>query len=283
MAIEIKGPQRISASSTVLGLTEVPGPLRENKPVWIGEGIYFYGFECGSPCIKAVDLCALPDTSDWSNVPGRATYTSHEFKPFVLRWETQCTTAGIWANFDEFKKEGEVAFNSSVHKSLAAGIWEGPGNATGLVDVPVSGQLSNVGGIVIAFGKLSQKLASVGAGSQGVFHMTTFAANLAASKNLLYRRGTELRTVVGDHLVIADGGYSGTAPGNVAPGVGYEWMYATGPMGYMLSPVDLYNRELKDMNRRSNNINVMYESFGLGFWDKCSWFGVPVNYASDLA
>jgi hypothetical protein len=282
MEVVVAAPQRLSALNTVFDATELRGGV-DSK--WEQFGVQFTSLQCGSPCIVSIDPCEPPVTPNPGSLEDPIGLDTYNFYPFTIEWSLACTAASIMQNRQEYERLFVSGFEAAAHKSVANALWNGvpggPNNVEGLIDVPLVNQLPNSLGIIAAISQLTQALATSGAGSQGVLHMTPYAANIAVSKNLLYRSGSTLRTVVGDHLVIADGGYEGTGPVGSTSVPGVQWIYATGQLYYLKTSPKFSAEWFEFFQRRINKQVIELTSSVLFMWDKCQWFGVPVNVNCD--
>jgi hypothetical protein len=244
---------------------------------WKIDGVQVMYGPCKRPTVHGLVACIDDELFDYTTA---GSISSYKFQPFRLRQVLSCNPLQ-WANdpkafFDVLTE----SFNNGAHVGMAQAFWDGGASWNGLTQI-ATGIPANtsIGG---AIGILIQQMSVTGSGSGGTIHMSPYLANVAASEYLIYRRGQRLYTVVGDYLVVADGGYSGNGPG-VTPGVPatavQQWIYVTQPVYYKLDKLEFAaGFDLtKYINRGANHLVVPVEADAIFFFDPCAVFGVSVN------
>jgi hypothetical protein len=276
--IEIAALTRGTAANSIFDATELF--IDNNK--WETFGVKFPTGSCSGPCLKSSDFCV--DDVPFVDPVGFSWATQRAFR---AEFSVRCNPVqfGDPAARKKFFEDIRVEHEGMLHKALAAGLWDGMAPATGLVDVPAANVVTVTGDHVVSVvGNLVQRMSSKGSGSSGVLHMSPYVATLAADRGIVYRQGNRLRTVVGDHLVIADGGYSGDGPGGVAASATSQWIYATGPIFYAVgeSTFPAGYDFTKYIDRGSNTLVVPVETSLLAVFDPCFWFAGEVKLTCGL-
>jgi hypothetical protein len=259
-----------SATNTVYDLVETTPP-----DMWAYAGVTVSYGPCTVPVVLPAVACDVePPFGDPSPLLG-----SRSFAPFRLRSSVQCNPAQWAGDQAEFFSIIRSSFNVATHTALGKAIWDNPDGLVSLPPVATPVPLS----VTAALGVLIQQLASTGGGSSGVIHMSPYLAVAASRRNIVYRRGQKLYTVVGDHLVVADGGYSGSGPGGVAATGAVQWMYATGDVFYHVGDLQFASGfDIEDwMQRDANRLVVDVEAYGIFWFDPCSHFAVAVDLLAE--
>jgi hypothetical protein len=272
------------ATNTFYDNIEVADP-GEN---WQLSGVTVVYGPCAVPTVVGMVACADDDVVfDYASVSANDSKSRNfqTFNGFRLRELLTCNPVGYVDDRQAFFDTLRVAFNASSHVSMASSFWSGGTDWDGLVSL--TPDVVSPMTISKAFGYLSKKMASTGFGSGGTFHMTPTVAEVAAKHNLVYRRGQKLYTVVGDFLVVTDGGYTGAGPTLLDPAQPAtstrEWIYATGPVYYHVGQLQFAAGFdiTKYVNRQSNRLIVPVEADGVFYFDPCSFFGVPVDLTGE--
>jgi hypothetical protein len=287
--------QRRSAANTIFDTNELilPNDTVNGKEVpafrWELVGIRFNTDLCSDPCLVASEVC-----EDEVDMPAPHSFGQATFMPWRAQFAVSCnaaqlTDAGEQAKFFEAVSNTNNGF---IHKALASGAWNGGSTWTGL-SAPVAtattdGPTVVTGGpthVRAVLGILIQGVSSKGSGSEAVIHMSPYVANMAVADGLIYRNGNRLRTVVGDHLIVADGGYSGAGPGVPATGSS-QWIYATGPFFHKVGTSRFVpgwgnavgSKDLTDyINRHANRLYVPVETSMIAAWDPCLWLAGEID------
>ena len=125
--------------------------------------------------------------------------------------------------------------------------WPNPWltNAATLTDLtPGDGEA----GPVEAFGLINEYLADTLQGLRGVIHVPAQLLPYLSFYGLVVRDGFTLGTTLGDHLVIAGSGYTGSGPGNTPQPNNRAYIYATSMVRVGQSPI-----ETRSAYDRANN------------------------------
>lgn len=246
---------------------------------WPIDGITVVHGPCAKSTIHTLEVCAEGDDTAFD--PSQAgALGSYKFMPFRLRQSLSCNPLQFANDPKEFFDYLNESFRSSAHLGLAEAFWNGGPNWDGLVAATPT--VLTPTKITVALGLLQKQMASTAGGAGGTIHMTPLVASLAVNAQLLYRRGQRLYTVIGDNLVITDGGYSGNGP-DAYPGdpatASVEWIYATSPVYYVLGEAQFAAGFdiTKYINRKANSLFVPVEADAIFFFDTCTWVTVPVD------
>lgn len=275
LPVEVEPFVRRAPANTILD-TEESEISSSPGSKWVGFGLNFSLDSCSDSVIKNVEVCVGDEEFDAASSFG----TSDPFVPWRAQWAATCNMAQLLqpGQAQEFLAKIRNTHVDSLHKELASGFWDRV-----LVNVPAGNVINPSPAaalkVVPAIASLIQMLSQNGSGSEGVLHMSPLVATLAVAENILYRSGRFLRTVVGDHLVIADGGYNGSGPSGVAATASTQWVYATGTVRHKITDsVFPAGFDLKDyFHRSSNTLFVPVETFMVAYFDPCQWFAVNVD------
>ena len=270
------------ATNTFFDNNEAIGLVNSADTPWERVGVTIVYGPCTRPTTHTVaGACADDEVFDYATADGPG---SADFTPFRVRKVMTCNPAQ-WNNDPKaFFNLVESNFRNGVHANIANAFWEGntsvDGGWDGLIS-PVPATTTPVS-LPVALGYLIEQMASTGGGSGGTIHMTPSMANHAVKRQLVYRRGQRLYTVVGDFLVIADGGYTGNGHSSARSGT-REWIFATGPVFYKIGELEFAAGFdiTKYIDRKANKLVVPVEATAIFFFDPCSLFSVPVDLTKE--
>lgn len=133
---------------------------------------------------------------------------------------------------------------------------------------PVDGEA----GVVEAMGLIHEYLADTLRGMRGVIHCAPQILPYLAHFRVVQRDGFTLGTMLGDHLVIAGSGYTGSGPGNVAQPDNRTYIYATSMVRAGMSPIEIR----ADYTREQNTAHAVAYRSVLAEWDQHAHAGVRV-------
>lgn len=212
--------------------------------------------------------------------------------PFTVLVRKDCSPVGWWSDADA---ESAAALTASegwqVERTfwtgLAAGqevAWPHLASDTDVVDGDDGAYLGLAADVVTAgpvplidaVGLLEAALGDCYHGA-GVLHLPAQLGVHAADKDVIARTGARYLTPSGN-LVAIGRGYPGTGPTGAAPLAGSTWIYATGAVWYIRSPIrDFAN--VDGFDRSVNTLEKLAErSYVLG-WD-CCLFAAQVDTSS---
>ena len=193
---------------------------------------------------------AIPPVSNPSLVDG---------DPFVVWGEDTATTRGHTARDAEGRAQRQLAATESYN--VADELWGGTlrdaeslANRC-LVDTSATDTVTEAPATPIAaLACLDFVLGRVLQGGQGMIHMTRQLLILLAQNQGLIREGSLWTTATGN-LVVADAGYSGDGPGQVAGET--QFMYGTSMIQVHLGPVEMFGSEADQIDRSVNEWSVI--------------------------
>lgn len=99
---------------------------------------------------------------------------------------------------------------------------------------------------------------------------------------LVRDKAGKLRTAIGGHLVIADGGFNGFAPGGTAPAAGVSWAYAVGAVDVLVTATEARStpQSFAETMRTSSCGEAFTSFYAAVLWqDNCPPASVPVQIA----
>jgi hypothetical protein len=198
--------------------------------------------------------------------------------PVTVRVEFDCAPVGM----DEARQIAERAFAQTASWQAERAFWTGTADGQQVVfphlaanaevtdqtgallqSVPVTGSATDV---VCALGFLEDTLADCYNGV-GVIHVTRRTLPVLFAWNLVEARGPQLRTRNGN-LVVVGSGYPGTGPAGQVPTACMSWMYATGAVFALASPIRIING-VEAFDRTTNTRKLMAERTYVIGWDCC--------------
>lgn len=216
-----------------------------------------------------------------------ATRSNWGATPFTIYAEVDCSAPAFWddkeayvrAAFDRVEQwqlervfwTGTVAGVANAMlphlASTAAVIEQGLGYSTTLQLAAT--QVTGVAlAAPVALGMLEDSLANCLLGVQGVIHIPNDIAPVLAAEGLIVRDGPRLRTWNGN-LVVIGNGYPRTGPDGSDPGVGYGWMFATGPIFAYRGDVNVLMENNSSLSRTDNTVKAIAERTYLLGYDCC--------------
>lgn len=264
----IFGPQ---ATPPRYGLLPALGTL--DSPDRWQQGVKWGPEQCGDSGATTVD-CGVTDEMTPGTNPDIAMAD-----PIVVYASDHCSTFGFEAR--DFTARALRQLDATQSFQVAKELWAGAITvAESLDNIPLNDSSADTVtsapvSIKFALGFLEQELAVCGQGRRGIIHMTPMALIHAVGQRLLEVSSAGVITTPLGTLVIADAGYDGSGPGNVAAGAS-QWMYATTWMQVRLSPVDVIPGTLADartwaaaITRSTNDVLVFAMREALVQWDPC--------------
>lgn len=230
--------------------------------------------------------------------------------PFAVEAQVECSTA---SDGDALVAEARAAFERGVSPAISTELYRGAVARSEIddgstlaegnrwltrSDDPVSAlvELSEATDgvpLVGAVGLVESYLATCADGGRGVIHVPPALLAAMTAENLLIDPATPSgrRYSPGGHLVVADAGYTGEAPGTASEGPqdptdGVLWIYATGPMVVRVSPLTPIgtDEEVAELLATTNDRIALAQGVAMVAWGCCHG-GVPVDvtpYGLDL-
>lgn len=214
--------------------------------------------------------------------------------PFSVYAEVDCSAPGFWDDQNSYAQNALQRVESwQVERAFWTGVAGGTPNAvlphlaaTSAVIEQGSGYTTTlqmaattVSGapLVIeeALGVLEDALADCLKGSVGVIHVSNAVADLLASRGLITKNGARLQTPNGNYVAVGNG-YPASGPDGTDPGFGHGWMFATGPVFYYRSDVQLLTENGASLVKTNNTVKAIAERTYLLGYD-CCLFAVAVS------
>jgi hypothetical protein len=220
--------------------------------------------------------CA-PQSLDVSTHPAEVSWDA-----YAIWWGEQCTLARPSA-FDQLRSDALA--NLDVHAShlIEQILWTGkvdgaaygPPNV-GLIDAPTILAGGAPMGVVDAWRRLLDHLATCLAGARGMIHVPHRALAQLDYYGLVVREGTLVMAATADHLVVAGTGYTGSGPGDVVPAGNDVWFFGTSPIEVRLGPAEATGDPSQTLDRQSDEIEIRAWQPALAHWDRQCHAGVRV-------
>lgn len=253
----------------------------------VGNGFLFEPISCpGTNPGSVVAIGCIGDTasitpgSDIGQVTGSA---------FLVAATDKCSTFG---GFDRPYVQRAIDL-LTVEQSflIARELWAGA--VTGgpsSITTPKNRQLAHSSATTItsapatplaALAGLDQSLAVCGMNRRGLIHVRPQLLAHLESAAVIRREGAVWLTPL-DNIVVADGGYSGSAPGTPATApTTSQFMYATSWMEIHLGPIDTFGGPTSEgVNRAINDVLTWAYRPAMVQWDQCCHFAAEVNVAA---
>lgn len=229
---------------------------------------------------QVLDLCSPADLVP-TGMP-----EADEWTPFGV-WAAGTCTSWSW-QVEAVRQAARDTLAADASRQAARELWTGDAaGAFGWPNTPLSDaavvQLGTSEGSVTALGMLEEALGGCAGGS--MIHTTHRVATLWAADSLVEIQGSDLVTTVGRIPVVIDAGYTGSAPGNVAPAADHRWAYGTSTTWLLQGSVELYpgpdageDAARMALDRSSNRLQWFATQAVLPFFDAgCCHVGVGVD------
>lgn len=208
--------------------------------------------------------------------------------PFTVIARKDCSTPTFW---DDLPDDIVEALQQGESWQVERSFWTGVAGATDdvvhphlasdtevlddgdMLELETDEVSASPVDIVRGLGLLEEGLADCYQG-QGVIHIPPALIPALAAWGQVHLMNGKWVTCNGN-LVAAGRGYTGSSPGNTAPGATTRWMYATGAVFYARGPVVPFTR-VEMLNRSVNTIEALAERTYVVGWD-CCLLGVPIG------
>lgn len=130
--------------------------------------------------------------------------------------------------------------------------------------------------LVTAWRFMMEAMKDMLGGARGMIHVESRLAPDLVYAGLAIQNGGRLVTTIGDHVVIAGTGYTGSSPDEGAASDFHSWMYGTSMVEVLMSPIDVPGEGADLIDRTNNQIEVRAERMALAHWDRQAHIAVPV-------
>jgi hypothetical protein len=253
-------------------LLDVARPLSEGGiPRWALSGVKWVPLGCDGLTVTT-DGCDVTLDKELGGFEDQV-----EQLPFLMLASIACSTLGSDpAYMDKIITDRLTVFASAAFATeLMVGTNGGPLSFAGAEKL-ASG---NARTLRLAFADLETWLALQLHGAQGIIHLTPAAMALAAADGLVMFIDGRWVTATG-HLVVADAGYTGPAPTDGSVSADQDWLYASGPIFYDITPVKpVGERNFQSTNIARNIHEFFSERYGLILFDPCAVGAVRATLA----
>lgn len=217
-----------------------------------------------------------------------------EWDPYIIWAGDQCSTFGDLAEV-ESRARGLLESQTShlIEEILWTGLVDGsdfgdshPNVSLADADVPTSptpavGKIYtpnafNAVPIMTAFKDMIEALGDLLGGARGMIHLEKRLLPLVSFYGLAVQNGGRLLTTLGDHIVVAGTGYTGSDPDGGASSENYSWIYGTSMVEVLISPIEVPGSGSELVNLSTNEIEVRAERMALAHWDRQAHIGLGV-------
>lgn len=224
------------------------------------------------------EACAGGWLEDPCNVEARdvpARPATVEVEPYQVVAGDTCSSIGFQAADYEARarrllmlvQSAQIAHELWTGELAATAGWPNPSFVGSGDPADPPDVLTNGGATAIdALGCLEQYLALSGA--RGMIHATAQLVTHWNQLGVLRREGNTLLTIL-DSIVVADGGYDGSGPGNV-PASATQWAYATGLVTVELAPIEVPGDFAANFDRATNTVVMYAQRAATAVWDGCA-------------
>lgn len=250
---------------------------------WIDEGFIFKPEQCASGATLPVgcfgNSAQMADFNQPANVSGSG---------FLLYAQDKCSTFGWQARDYEARARRQLEATKSFQ--FARELWTGA--ATGspsAISTPKNRQLAHASATTVTSAATEAHLAlacvenaalECGMNRRVMIHMRPQVLNAVAQQGAVRREGA-LWLTPNDSIIVADAGYTGSAPGTptTIPTTS-QYIYATSYITVRLSPVDVAGGlNASGIVRTTNDVVAWAFQHAMYQWDHCCHFAAQVDLA----
>lgn len=204
--------------------------------------------------------------------------------PFAVFAGDRCSSFGFEARDYVGRARRQLAAIESFE--IANELWTGSLSAAegldnrALTDLGSDTLTAGAASPIDAISCIEQGLAVLLRGRQGMIHMTPqLLAHLVGPLGVISREGQVYTSPMG-HIVVADAGYDGSAPGGAAAGAS-QWIYGTSIVQVRLGPVDVIPERFElAVDHSVNNVEYIAERLAAIQWEPCGHVAAEVNIAA---
>jgi hypothetical protein len=274
--IEIRNPvpqvrTTATAAATYLPMEQIDD---DGRPRWIRAGVALPTWGCpqleglGEPA----DIC-VPQESAFEPNMTLDDLDCADFGPFHVRVQLEHKFVQTYSREElvEFLQSFALLHRSRIiaKEAMTANLTSND-SLVSVADTLTGIDLSAVGALAAVEEGLAQRIGN----GIGMVHMTPGMTVLV--KGALTADGNDLRTPSG-HLVVADAGYAGGAPGAGAVTEGESWIYGSGPVYLETTPL-LFNGAIAENYVMSTNTGTIdIQQYGILAFEPCSVVAAKVT------
>lgn len=251
------------------------------KGDWERTSYVLEGPACGGTGSQPIGSCAeqqdvFPGTAPWAYAPPSV--------PFDVYAGEGCSTFSSSLSIEDWHERVDRRIEMCQWSEVAYELWTGEQAqaagaenrylaSTGSITLTNNGPVSPVE----AFSAMEDALALCTCGAVHVIHVPVRLVAYLSDACLIHREGERLYTDAGS-LVVADRGYTGSAPGNQAPPSGTLWIYGTSVLSARLGKIVHPQARLEDaIDHENNRIEVRATRRAAISW-LCCHFAAHVGF-----
>lgn len=211
-----------------------------------------------------------------------------EYIPFQVETAMACPNPGALdtMNARRIRNQLEAAQHSAIEREF----WTGAKSPTNphlamitAVQLAPSGTPTTPD---VALALVNEAIAECGPGGRGMIHAPVGVATLWSTTGAITTDGARLVTKVKGNIVVAGGGYPGTAPSGLDPAAGSAWVYGTsGIAQYRLGEIQVFEAQPVTVYDATGHLGIInrYEARAertvAVTWDLCCLVAVLVDIA----
>lgn len=286
--------EQIQARPPLYGVLAAIPDVRDTGEIRWSEGFSFSPDACANSGTVALNCHGNTSTLTAATRPATV-----DGDPFVVWAADKCSSLGsLGVNTrDEFLARANRALLAGQSYEIAQELWKG---TIAQAETLENNWLTSIGSDVLsptgvamtpigALACLDHGLGRCGKGRRGLIHVTPqLLAHLASAYVIDLTAplpGGLWLTPMGN-IVVADAGYDGSPPDNLAGGFAgaSQWAYATSMMQIMLGPPEAFaggfslaTDQMKNLDRSLNTVVVYAERLAAIKWDGCCHLAAEVN------
>lgn len=250
------------------GLLAAAPVVTDEEMRWALAGWNMVPEQCGVGGRVAIDcegetVALVPDAS-----PGTV-----EGGGFLVWAGDRCSTFGALGRDRAGLARRQLVATESYQ--IAEELWKGTFVNRALTDSASDELTTAAVSPLDAIARLEHGLARCGKGRRGMIHVTPQLLVHVAGAQAGAQTGNLWLTPTGN-IIVADAGYDGSGPGNVAAGA-TQWAYATSMVEVRLGPIEVLDEMAVVLDRTVNTAVVIAHRAATVSWDECCHLAAEVS------
>jgi hypothetical protein len=209
-----------------------------------------------------------------------------EWDPYILWSEDSCSTFG--SDPEEVRRVAEADLETQTSHKIEAILWTNTVDGADFGGSHPNISLSDASTTIVqpngftpvpivhGFKDMILALGQALGGARWMIHVEKRFLPFLAYYGVTIQNGGRLVTTLGDHIVVAGTGYTGSDPVGNAASENYSWIYGTSMVEVLLSPIEVYSDVSQSIDRAANDIEYRAERMALAHWDHAAHIGLPI-------